>query len=47
MNSEMGKAQLRTSILKKPDRWGNNVMITKVEKESNDEEQESLPVSLK
>ena len=27
---------------KKPDRWGNNVMVTKVEKESTDEE-ESLP----
>ena len=27
---------------KKPDRWGNNVMITKVEKESTDEE-ESMP----
>ena len=28
---------------KKRDRWGNNVMITKVEKVSNDEENESLP----
>ena len=27
---------------KKPDRWGNNVMVTKVEMESTDEE-ESLP----
>ena len=27
---------------KKPDRWGKNVIITKVEKESTDEE-ESLP----
>ena len=35
------RASERTT--KKPDRWGNNVMMTKVERESNDEEDETLP----
>ena len=30
-------------VTKKPDRWGNNVMITKLEKESHYEEEKSLP----
>ena len=42
---EKEASERRTSerTTKKPDRWGNNVMITKVERESNDEEDESLP----
>ena len=34
-------------VTKKPDRWGNNVMISKIEKESTDGEEEVCPVSLK
>ena len=30
-------------VTKKTDRWGNNVMISKIEKESTDGEEESLP----
>ena len=35
----------RTSarVTKKPDRWSNNIMISKIEKESQPEEEESLP----
>ena len=29
-------------ISKTPDRWGNNVMITKIERDSHDDEEESL-----
>ena len=28
----------------KPDRWENNVMITKIEQDSHDDEEESLPI---
>ena len=45
MKWEKKTAERRTSerTTKKPDRWVNNVMISKVEKVSNDEENESLP----
>ena len=37
------KPRTSARVTKKPDRWGNNIMRSKIEKESQPEEEESLP----
>ena len=37
------KSRSSARVTKKPDRWGNNIMISKIEPESAVEEEESLP----
>ena len=37
------KPRTSARVTKKPNRWGNNIMISKIEKESHPEEEESLP----
>ena len=42
LEEEEGTARKSARVSKKPDRWGHNVMVTKIEEASNDEE-ESVP----